>query len=161
MPAADLSPNLFTYSALIDGLFKNGHVEEAIALLQSLERDKKELNIEVYSAVIDGLCRVGRLEARKKLDQLAEKDLVPDVVTFNILINGICKKEMIMETDMLLVQMENFAALLLSFVGKILISESCVKLSAYSARSFALANKVNDSILSLPRHLTSLTDSTS
>lgn len=101
-----LSPNLFTYSALIDGLFKNGHVEEAIALLQSLERDKKELNIEVYSVVIDGLCRVGRLEARKKLDQLSEKYLVPDVVTFNILINGICKKEMIMETDMLLVQME-------------------------------------------------------
>ena len=55
----------------------------------------------------------------------------------------------------------SFAALLLSFVGKILISESCVKLSAYSARSFALANKVNDSILSLPRHLNSLTDSTS
>lgn len=101
-----LSPNLFTYSALIDGIFKNGHVEEAIALLQSLERDKKELNIEVYSVVIDGLCRVGRLEARKKLDKLSEKYLVPDVVTFNILINGICKKEMIMETDMLLVQME-------------------------------------------------------
>lgn len=55
----------------------------------------------------------------------------------------------------------SFAALLLSFVCKILISESCVKLSAYSARSFALANKVNDSILSLPRHLNSLTDSTS
>lgn len=39
---------------MIDGLFKNGHVEEAMALLQSLERDKYELNIEVYSLVIDG-----------------------------------------------------------------------------------------------------------
>lgn len=100
MPAADLSLDLFTYSALIDGLFKNGHVEEAIALLQSLGRDKYELNVEVFSVVIDGLCRV-----EKKLDQLSKNDLVPDV-TFNILINGIRKKEMIMETDKLLVQME-------------------------------------------------------
>lgn len=98
MPAADLSPDLFTYLAMIDGLFKNGHFEEAMALLQSLERDKYELNIEVYSLVIDGLRRVGRLEeARKKLDQLTEKGLVPDVVTYIILINGLCVKGMKME----------------------------------------------------------------
>lgn len=51
--------------------------------------------------------RVGRLEeARKKLDQLTEKGLVPDVVTYNILINGLCMKGMKMEADKLLVQME-------------------------------------------------------
>lgn len=78
-----------------------------MALLQTLERDKFELNIEVYSLVIDGLCRVGRWEeARKKLDQLSGKGLVPGVVTYSILINGLCKKGMIMEADKLLVQME-------------------------------------------------------
>lgn len=74
-------PDLFTYLAMIDGLFKNGHIEVAMALLQSLEWDKYELNFEVHSLVIDGICRVGRLEeARKKLDQLSEKGLVRDVV---------------------------------------------------------------------------------
>ncbi|ESR33406.1 hypothetical protein CICLE_v10006746mg, partial [Citrus x clementina] len=106
--------DMVTYSAIIDGLCTDGSVDDAIkmfaemigkamALLQTLERDKFELNIEVYSLVIDGLCRVGRWEeARKKLDQLSGKGLVPGVVTYSILINGPCKKGMIMEADKLL-----------------------------------------------------------
>ncbi|GAY63563.1 hypothetical protein CUMW_226580 [Citrus unshiu] len=107
MVAQGITAELVTYNPLIhDNWEKQGRFS-AMALLQTLERDKYELNIEVYSLVIDGLCRVGRWEeARKKLDQLSEKGLVPGVVTYNILINGLCKKGMIMEADKLLVQMK-------------------------------------------------------
>ncbi|CAL5413487.1 unnamed protein product [Camellia sinensis] len=93
MQVCGLSPDLHAYSVLLAGLCKNGHIEEAICLFESVKSTELESNIEVVSILINGMCRAGKLgEARKQFDELSKKGLVPDVVTYNIMINGLCKK---------------------------------------------------------------------
>ncbi|RID78246.1 hypothetical protein BRARA_A01091 [Brassica rapa] len=107
--------NQHVYSVLISGLFKEGRAEEAMSLWKKMgERDCKP-NIVVYSALVDGLCREGKPdEAKEILNEmisngclpnaytysslmrglfkagLSEEAIQPDVVTYNILLDGLC-----------------------------------------------------------------------
>ncbi|KAH0726125.1 hypothetical protein KY289_002102 [Solanum tuberosum] len=51
-----------TYCIMLDGLCKNGHVEEALVFLQELERKNVDLSCSMYDVVIAGLCKKGKLD---------------------------------------------------------------------------------------------------
>ncbi|XP_031271283.1 pentatricopeptide repeat-containing protein At1g62680, mitochondrial-like [Pistacia vera] len=88
----DAFPNSWTYSIFIDGLCKNGCVLEALEMFNALVNNKIAVSIEGLSSLIDGLCKTGRFETAWDLFQkfCLHGNLVPDVVTYSILISGLC-----------------------------------------------------------------------
>ncbi|GLJ37754.1 hypothetical protein SUGI_0767210 [Cryptomeria japonica] len=105
MPKTGCFPNVFTYNTLIDGLFKVGEVTKACILFYQMELGNSPtffLSIAQGSkhfgdsadlqALADGRCGTGRiLEAYKLHKRLLESGAVPDVITYNTMINGLCK----------------------------------------------------------------------
>ena len=126
-------PILSTYTVMLSGLCKNGHIEEAIDLFHSLENTKYKPSIELFSILIDGMCKAGTLEeARKMFTEISERGLMPDVVTYNIMLSGLCKKSMSLEADKLLMEMEEKGCLPDSISFNILPHG----ISEYTLRSF-------------------------
>ncbi|KAL7252603.1 hypothetical protein ACSBR1_007216 [Camellia fascicularis] len=100
-------PNLFTYSALLDGLCNNQRLPEAVALFKKLENAGLAPNIVIYSNLIEGMCKDGKLDdARELYLSLSAKGLKPNVRTHNIMINGLCKEGLLDEAYELLRKME-------------------------------------------------------
>ena len=86
-----ISPNLVTYSSLIDGLCKGGRALSALELLDRMIKEKKLPNMITYSSVIDGLCKEHRLsEAMEVLDRMRLQGRKPDTGLFGKLIVGLC-----------------------------------------------------------------------
>ena len=86
-----ISPNLVTYSSLIDGLCKGGRASSALELLDRMIKEKKLPNMITYSSVIDGLCKEHRLsEAMEVLDRMRLQGRKPDAGLFGKLIVGLC-----------------------------------------------------------------------
>jgi pentatricopeptide repeat protein len=49
-----LLPDLTTYSILLDGFCKHGHLDEALKLLKAMQEKKLEPNIVLYNILIEG-----------------------------------------------------------------------------------------------------------
>ncbi|KAK6120810.1 hypothetical protein DH2020_045438 [Rehmannia glutinosa] len=99
------SPSAVTFNALIDGLCKDGKLEEAHLMLYKMEigknpslflrlsqsadpiLDSASLQKMVENFVDSGLI----LKAYKLLMQLADSGVVPNINTYNTLINGMCR----------------------------------------------------------------------
>ncbi|ONI11768.1 hypothetical protein PRUPE_4G124200 [Prunus persica] len=98
-------PSVVTFNALIDGLCKASKLEEAHLLFYKMEigrnpslflRLSQGSNRITDSASlqtkVEQLCELGLiLKAYKLLTQLADSGVTPDIITYNILINGFCK----------------------------------------------------------------------
>lgn len=99
-------PSVVTFNALIDGLCKAGQLEEAHLLFYKMEigrnpslflRLSQGVNRVLDSAslqrMVEQLCESGAiLKAYKLLMQLADdSEVMPDITTYNVLINGFCK----------------------------------------------------------------------
>ncbi|KAK1307355.1 Pentatricopeptide repeat-containing protein [Acorus calamus] len=94
-----------TFNAIIHGLCKEGNLREAGLLFYKMEMGRSPslfLRLSQGSdQVLDGkslsdriwnLCRSGNVgKAYKLLEELANSGVAPDVTTYNILINGLCK----------------------------------------------------------------------
>lgn len=101
MEKTGCNPSAVTFNALIDGLCKAGELEKAQLLLYRMEIGKHPslfllLSRGVDSAniqkTVESLVESGSLvKAYKLLMQLANSGAVPDVRTYNILINGMCR----------------------------------------------------------------------
>ncbi|KAF8399947.1 hypothetical protein HHK36_015819 [Tetracentron sinense] len=100
-------PTIMTFNALIDGLCKAGELEEAHLLLYKMEIGRnpslflrlsqgtdRVLDSASLQTLVERLCESGLyLKAYKLLMQLADSMVLPDVITYNILINGFCKAQ--------------------------------------------------------------------
>ncbi|XP_016648808.1 PREDICTED: pentatricopeptide repeat-containing protein At1g79540 isoform X2 [Prunus mume] len=98
-------PSVVTFNALIDGLCKASKLEEAHLLFYKMEigrnpslflrlsqgsnriTDSASLQMKVEQLCESGLI----LKAYKLLTQLADSGVTPDIITYNILINGFCR----------------------------------------------------------------------
>ncbi|KAH0986186.1 hypothetical protein GBA52_013363 [Prunus armeniaca] len=98
-------PSVVTFNALIDGLCKASKLEEAHLLFYKMEigrnpslflrlsqgsnriTDSASLQMKVEQLCESGLI----LKAYKLLTLLADSGVTPDIITYNILINGFCK----------------------------------------------------------------------
>ncbi|CDY39806.1 BnaA09g10580D [Brassica napus] len=89
-----ISPNVVTYSALVDAFVKNGKVLEAKELYEEMMRMCIDPDVVTYSSLINGLCVQGRIdEASEMFDLMVRRGCFPDVVSYNTLINGFCKSK--------------------------------------------------------------------
>ncbi|CAN7041787.1 unnamed protein product [Brassica rapa subsp. trilocularis] len=90
------SPSVPSFNALIDGLCKSGELKEARLLLHKMEVGRPaSLFLRLsYSGnrSFDAMVESGSiLKAYKDLAHLADAGNSPDIVTYNVLINGFCK----------------------------------------------------------------------
>ncbi|MQM18265.1 hypothetical protein Taro_051252 [Colocasia esculenta] len=100
-------PTVVTFNALIKGLCKAKMLEEGRNLLYKMEMGKNQhLFIRLSQGPnpvsdrgslhkeVEHLCESGRIvEAYKLLRGLADSGVVPDMITYNILISGFCNVE--------------------------------------------------------------------
>ncbi|KAJ1382731.1 Tetratricopeptide-like helical domain superfamily [Sesbania bispinosa] len=98
-------PSVVTFNALINGLCKAGKLQEANLLFYKMEIGRSpslffrlsQGSDRVFDSVslqkkMEQMCEAGQiLNAYKFLTQLADRGVVPDIMTYNILINGFCK----------------------------------------------------------------------
>ncbi|XP_031248665.1 pentatricopeptide repeat-containing protein At1g09820-like [Pistacia vera] len=101
-------PNSWTYNIFIDGLCKKGCVFEVVEMLNTLVNNKFAISLESLNSLVDGLCKIGRFKIAWDLFQdfsLCE-NLVPNIVTYSILINGLCKTGQLEKANKLLSYME-------------------------------------------------------
>ncbi|GFP87998.1 pentatricopeptide repeat-containing protein at1g62670 mitochondrial [Phtheirospermum japonicum] len=85
--------DVITYGIVTDGLCKAGNTAMAIELLRVMEKGRRSCkpNTHVYNMVIAGLCKDRMIDdALKLFDEMSEKGITPDVVTYNALICGFC-----------------------------------------------------------------------
>ncbi|KAL6572667.1 hypothetical protein OROMI_013625 [Orobanche minor] len=102
--------NGISYRTLISSLCRNGQINEALSLLSELSDGDVEPDLFLYSMIniIHGLCKLGEVEKAVQLykiyikvgdlaeairlyENLLKKGSDPTIVTFNTLINGLCK----------------------------------------------------------------------
>lgn len=105
-------PSVVTFNALIDGLCKAGELREANLLFCKMEIGRSPSLPSLFlkfsqgaDRVLDGTslqsrveqyCESGKvLEAYKLLMRVADNGVAPNLKTYNILINGMCKSRMI------------------------------------------------------------------
>ncbi|KAL3326225.1 hypothetical protein AABB24_037090, partial [Solanum stoloniferum] len=80
------------FSYLLDTLCKYGYAKVATEVFNK-EKWRLELNCKVYTILIYGWCKVKNIEmARRFLGEMLDKGIDPNVVSYNVLLNGICRR---------------------------------------------------------------------
>ncbi|KAF5941199.1 hypothetical protein HYC85_022366 [Camellia sinensis] len=137
-------PSVVTFNALIDGLCKDGDLDEAHLLFYKMEIGRnpslflrlsqgtdRVLDSASLQTMVAKLCDSGLiLKAYKLLMQLADSGVLPNITTYNILINGFSKARNInREEDAFGVfdQMKKNGCMPSSAVYKSLMTWSCRK----------------------------------
>uniref|UniRef100_A0A2C9UPL7 Pentacotripeptide-repeat region of PRORP domain-containing protein n=1 Tax=Manihot esculenta TaxID=3983 RepID=A0A2C9UPL7_MANES len=105
-------PDRISFSILLDGLCKQGNLDEALALFKAMEKSRLKPNHVTYTILIDGLCRVGNLnDAKKFFSRLLEKGVQPNVYTYSTFIKGLCKEGLLDEAYQVFRGMEDSGCL--------------------------------------------------
>ncbi|KAK9723976.1 hypothetical protein RND81_05G038500 [Saponaria officinalis] len=110
------SPNVVTYNCLIDGYCKNGRMKENYALKDEMEGKELMPDVYTYTSLIHGECMHGKLEGALRMfnDMISSGplnsciitkctpyinlyikctyQLSPNVVTYTVMISGLCKE---------------------------------------------------------------------
>lgn len=82
----------FQFYFLLDTLCKYGYVKVATELFNK-EKWRIELNAKVYTILIYGWFKVKKIEmAEKFFKEMVQKGIEPNVVTYNVMLNGICRR---------------------------------------------------------------------
>lgn len=77
---------------LIDTLCKYGNVKVATEIFNE-RKNMFEPDVKLYTVLIYGWCKIGRVDmAERFLREMAEVGLESNVVTYNVLLNGVCRK---------------------------------------------------------------------
>jgi pentatricopeptide repeat protein len=93
MPKYRCTPDIVTFSSLINGFSEQGLDEVAFDLFRSMPC---RADIFSYNATLKGLCMAARWDdAGELIADMVTKDCLPNEVTFNILINSLCQKGLV------------------------------------------------------------------
>ncbi|CAH9085863.1 unnamed protein product [Cuscuta epithymum] len=78
--------------AMLDGLCKDGLVQEAMKLF-GLMREKGTLpEVVIYTAVIEGFCQANKYDdAMRVFRKMQSNGITPNAFTFSVLVQGLCK----------------------------------------------------------------------
>ncbi|PNY08478.1 pentatricopeptide repeat-containing protein at1g79540-like protein [Trifolium pratense] len=103
MTQIGLTPDAHCYNAIIKGLCDVGLLNRA----QSLRLEISKENVCTHTIIICEMCKRGMIDEAQELFHRIEKlGFVPSVVTFNALINGLCKAHKLEEAILLCYNME-------------------------------------------------------
>ncbi|XP_027357432.1 putative pentatricopeptide repeat-containing protein At3g16710, mitochondrial [Abrus precatorius] len=104
----DQPADIITYNSLIHALFKNHHVDWAIALLNKVIDKGIHPNAYTNTILIDGLCKSGRLkDAIDTFEDLLVKGYHLNVRSYNVVISGLCREGLLDEALALKSRMED------------------------------------------------------
>lgn len=82
----------FCFCYLLDTLCKYGYVKVAVEVFNK-EKYRVEADAKLYTVLIYGWCKVGKVDMGKRfLGEMLERGIGPNVVTYNVLLNGICRR---------------------------------------------------------------------
>ncbi|KAH6758015.1 hypothetical protein C2S52_023096 [Perilla frutescens var. hirtella] len=91
-----LERDVVTYTAMLQGLFREGRCEDGLKLFKEMQARKiVQLNVVTFSILIGALCKEGLIqeEAKDLLTQMANRGCSPDSVTYNVYVQGIVKRD--------------------------------------------------------------------
>ncbi|KAJ3685924.1 hypothetical protein LUZ61_015088 [Rhynchospora tenuis] len=88
------SPDVHTFNSLLNPLVKLGSLEECWDLYYQMKRVNVIPNTYTYNMLIRALCEgEDVIKAKEFLEEIEDEDgFSPDVVTYNTILNGYCKK---------------------------------------------------------------------
>ncbi|KAG5598736.1 hypothetical protein H5410_030106 [Solanum commersonii] len=87
-------PDEVMYATVMNGLSKGGHTEKTLSLLRLMEQENTfpKPDIFIYTIVMDALCKDGNFDvAITLLNEMKQRRIHPNIVTYNSLIDGMCK----------------------------------------------------------------------
>ena len=103
MTRKGVKPNVFTYNSLLQGLFHSGQWKEVTSLFNRMMSEGVN-----PGSLINALCKEKRNEeAITMLELMIQRDLKPDIVTYNSLIHGLCTSGQWAEATSLFSRMMN------------------------------------------------------
>eukprot|EP00252_Welwitschia_mirabilis_P025089 TRINITY_DN7705_c0_g1_i1.p1 TRINITY_DN7705_c0_g1~~TRINITY_DN7705_c0_g1_i1.p1 ORF type:complete len:273 (+),score=44.59 TRINITY_DN7705_c0_g1_i1:157-975(+) len=89
MKETGLIPNAV---AMLDGLCKDGLVNEAMKLFGEMREKGSLPEVIIYTAAVEGFCRAMQLEKAKKVfTKMKDTGINPNAFTYWVLIQGLCK----------------------------------------------------------------------
>ncbi|KAL6214212.1 hypothetical protein ACLB2K_013650 [Fragaria x ananassa] len=92
MKETGLIPNAV---AMLDGLCKDGLVQEAMKLFGSMREKGTIPEVVIYSAVVEGFCKGRKPEdAKRVFRKMQSNGIVPNAFSYNVLVQGLCRCEM-------------------------------------------------------------------
>lgn len=95
MKETGLVPNAV---AMLDGLSKDGLVQEAMKLFGEMREKGNIPEVIVYTAVVEGFCRAKKLDDAKRIfKKMKDNGVVPNAFSYCVLIQGLCKDKKLEE----------------------------------------------------------------
>ncbi|KAK9286616.1 hypothetical protein L1049_015016 [Liquidambar formosana] len=96
-------PNTVTYNLMLEGFCKDGMMEEAKTLVETMKGNGAFMKLESYNIWLLGLVRNGRLlEARLVFKEMVDKAIEPNIYSYNIVMDGLCKNGMLSDARMVM-----------------------------------------------------------
>eukprot|EP00252_Welwitschia_mirabilis_P014860 TRINITY_DN32906_c0_g1_i1.p1 TRINITY_DN32906_c0_g1~~TRINITY_DN32906_c0_g1_i1.p1 ORF type:complete len:181 (-),score=29.39 TRINITY_DN32906_c0_g1_i1:25-489(-) len=100
-----LSPDVVTFTTLINGYCKVGNMVEALKIWNvMLERNLKP-SVAAYNALLYGYCALGRLGDALRLHDEMIQDVFPNLITYSTLVYGFCIASKLYEVNSVLAKM--------------------------------------------------------
>ncbi|XP_050366608.1 pentatricopeptide repeat-containing protein At2g13420, mitochondrial-like [Argentina anserina] len=85
-------PTALDFIFLLDTLCKYGHVKLAAELFNR-RKHHFAADVKMYTVMVYGWCKISRLDmAERFLREMIDRGIEPSVVTYNVLLDGICRR---------------------------------------------------------------------
>ncbi|XP_022764350.1 pentatricopeptide repeat-containing protein At3g22470, mitochondrial-like [Durio zibethinus] len=86
------TPDVVSYSIIINGYCKAKRIEEAETLFHEMTRSGLIPNVVTFSTLINGMSQTGRLAVAQEIfKEMYAYGLVPDVIAYSSLLYGLCR----------------------------------------------------------------------
>lgn len=96
METKSVLPDVYTYTYLVDSCFKEGRVEDAIQYFYKMADGREhgpKFNIGFFNRMFSGLTEADRVDdALKVYRRMPDKEIKPNIITFEILVKALCKQ---------------------------------------------------------------------
>ncbi|KAI6682892.1 hypothetical protein NL676_028805 [Syzygium grande] len=79
-----LNPSSTTYNIMLKGFFRAGQVDEAWQFFLQMKKRKCDIDVVTYTTI---------KKAKRVFDEMAREGILPSVVTYNAMIQVLCKKD--------------------------------------------------------------------
>ncbi|THG02463.1 hypothetical protein TEA_022433 [Camellia sinensis var. sinensis] len=91
------TPNVTTFTTLINGLILQDKTPQAVELFKKLMRTREiEPDVVMYGTIVNGLCRTGNtIRAVSLLRIMEEGSCKPNTIVYNTVIDSLCKDRMV------------------------------------------------------------------
>ncbi|XP_042470701.1 pentatricopeptide repeat-containing protein At4g38150-like [Zingiber officinale] len=80
--------------AMLDGLCKDGLVQEAMKLFGSMREKRTMPEVVIYTAVVEGFCKAAKFDDAKRIfRKMQNNGITPNAFSYKILIQSLCQEK--------------------------------------------------------------------